>query len=140
MHKLFVDINVILDVAAVRQPHHEASQKILALIENKKAVGYLSALSCPILYYLIRKEIGSEKAADFIRNLLKLFTVVEVNRTILERSLETAVGDFEDGIQIVCAETCRADYVITRDSFDYKKLAIQTLSPAEYLATFQKFS
>ncbi len=136
MHKLFIDINVILDVAAVRHPHHEASQKILTLIENKKAVGYLSAVSCPILYYLIRKEIGTGKAADFIRDILRLFIVVEVNRTILEKSLETTAKDFEDGIQMVCAETCRADYIITRDSSDYKKLAIKALSPAEYLATF----
>ena len=103
---------------------------------NKKAAGFLSALSCPIIYYLVRKDIGSRKGADFIRDLLRLVSVVEVNRAVLEKGLALETHDFEDGIQIACAESCHADYMITRDPSGYKKISIPVLSPAEYLATF----
>ena len=136
MHKLLIDINVILDVALGRQPHVNSSQKILSYIETKKATGYISAISCPTIYYLIQKETNSKKALSYIQDLLKLVSVVEVNKKILERGFELETKDFEDNIQLACAEICRANYIITRNSTDYKNSSIPPISPAEYLATF----
>lgn len=137
MHKLFIDINVILDVAVVRSPYFSASQKILSYIEKGKASGYISALSCAIIYYLVQKETCHKKAVAYIRDLLKLFTIVEVNKKILNRALEIELTDFEDNIQIACAEDCKADYIVTRNFDDYKKSESAFISPAEYLATFE---
>ncbi len=136
MHKLFIDINVILDVALAREPHLKPSQKILSHIENKKAVGYISAISCSTIYYLIQKETNLKKAFSYTRDLLELLSVVEVNKKTLERGFEIEAKDLEDGIQMACAETCQANYIITRDPMDYKSSPIPAISPAEYLATF----
>lgn len=136
MHKLFIDINVILDVTLARVPHLNSSQKILSCIERKKALGYISAISCTTIYYLIQKEKGSKKALSCIRDLLKLLSLVEVNKKIFERGFELEAKDFEDSIQMACAESCQSNYIITRNSSDYKKSPIPTISPAEYLATF----
>jgi len=136
MHKLFIDINVILDAALAREPHLKSSQKILSHIERKKAIGYISAISCATIYYLIQKESDSKKALNYIRDLFELLSVVEVNKKTLERGFELEVKDFEDGIQMACAETCQANYIITRNSMDYKKSPIPALPPVEYLATF----
>jgi predicted nucleic acid-binding protein len=135
MHKLFVDINVILDVALAREPYLKSSQKILSYIERKKAVGYISAISCTTIYYLIQKESDSKKALTYTRNLFELLSVVEVTKKTLERGFALEVKDFEDSVQIACAEACHADYIITRNSTDYKNSPIPAISPAEYLAT-----
>ena len=135
MDKLFVDINVILDVALAREPHLKSSQKILSLIERKKVMGYISAISCATIYYLIQKGSDSKTAVTYIRNLLKLLSVVGVDKKALEKGLELETNDFEDGIQIVCAEACQSDYIITRDASHYKNSPIPAVSPAEYLAT-----
>lgn len=136
MHKLFIDINVILDVALAREPHFKSSQKILSYIERKKAIGYISAISCATIYYLIQKESNPKKALSYTRDLLGLLSVVEVNKQTLEREFELEAKDLEDGIQMACAEICQAKYIITRDPMDYKDSPIPALSPAEYLATF----
>jgi len=136
MHKLFIDINVILDVALAREPHLKSSQKILSHIERKKAIGYISAISCATIYYLIQKESDPKKALSYTRDLLELLSIVEVNKKTLERGFELEAKDFEDGIQMACAETCQANYIITRNPMDYKNSPIPVLSPAEYLATF----
>lgn len=136
MHKLFIDINVILDVVLARLPHFSASQKVLSYIEKGKASGHISALSCAIVYYLLQKETNHKKAVAYIRDLLKLFIVVEVNKKVLTRAFEIELTDFEDSIQIACAEKCKADYIITRNFGDFKKSGIFFISPAEYLATF----
>lgn len=136
MHKLLIDINVILDVALAREPHLVSSQNILSYIERKKTLGYISAISCSTIYYLIQKEDNRKKALSYIQDLLKLLSVVEVNKKTLERGLELEAEDFEDNIQIACAETCQANYIITRNPDDYKNSPVPTISPAEYLATF----
>jgi len=140
MHKLFIDINVILDVALAREPHLKSSQRILSHIERKKAGGYISASSCATIYYLIQKGCDSRKALDYIRSLLELLSVVEVNKKTIERGLELETKDLEDSIQMACAEACQADYIITRDALHYKNSPIPALSPAEYLATFTVLS
>ncbi|MFH1504216.1 MAG: PIN domain-containing protein [Candidatus Omnitrophota bacterium] len=134
MHKLLIDINVILNVALDREPHLTASQKILSHIERKKALGYISAISCTTIYYLIQKENNRKKALSYTRDLLKLLSVVEVNKKTLERGLELETRDFEDSIQMACAESCQANYIITRNLIDFKKSPIPAISPAEYLA------
>jgi len=136
MHKLFVDINIILDIALTREPHLKSSQKILSCIERKNATGYISAISCTTIYYLIQKETTPKRALSYTQDLLKLLSVVEVNKKTLERGFELETKDFEDSIQIACAETCHADYIVTRNPTDYKNSPVPAISPAEYLATF----
>ena len=136
MHKLLVDINVILDVALAREPHLKASQKILSHIERKKAIGYISAISCTTIYYLIQKEKNRKEALSYMQDLLKLLSVVEVNKKTLERGLELEAEDFEDSVQMACAENCQANYIVTRNPGDYKNSPITAISPGEYLATF----
>lgn len=134
MNKLFIDINVILDVALAREPHFILSRKILSHIEKKKALGYFSAISYTTIYYLIQKESSRKNALNYTRDLLKLLSVVEVNKKTLERGLELEAKDFEDSVQLACAESCQANYIITGNTIDFKKSSIPAISPAEYLA------
>ena len=134
VYRLFVDINVILDVAELRTPHYPQSQEVLSIIEKKKARGFISAASYPVLFYLLKKEIGAQDALNYLRRLLKLLTVVAVGRKTLESAMEAAAVDFEDGIQLACAQACRAHYIITRDLSGYDESPIPALSPTEYLA------
>lgn len=137
MHKLLIDINIILDVALEREPHHSASQQLLIHIEKKKAAGYLSAISYPTIYYIVQKGATHKKAIAYIENLLKLVSTVEVNQKILKRSLQIDLKDFEDSIQVACAEACQADYIITRNPEDYKNADFPFMLPAEYLASLK---
>ena len=54
MHKLFVDINVVLDVALERKPHLSASQQVLSQIARKSVTGHCSALSYPFQYLSVK--------------------------------------------------------------------------------------
>jgi predicted nucleic acid-binding protein len=134
--KLLVDVNVILDVASERAPHHEYSQKVLSLIELKKARGFVSASSFPVLYYLLQRDLGAGDAREYLGILIKLLTVVAVDGTVLEKAMNLPCGDYEDAIQIASAQSCRADFIVTRDARGYKDSPIQAITPAEYLGTF----
>ncbi len=95
----------------------------------------IGAISCTTIYYLIQKESAPKKALSYTRNLFELLSVVEVTKKTLERGFALEAKDFEDSVQIACAQACHANYIITRNSTDYKNSPIPAISPAEYLAT-----
>lgn len=126
---------MVLDVAAEREPHREPSQALLSFIERKKAKGFISAASYPVLYYLLQREIGAGDSREFLRVLSELLSIVPVDKAVLERAITMEIEDYEDAIQIACAEDCRADFIVTRDVRGYKKSPVKALTPSEYLAT-----
>lgn len=131
--KLFIDVNIILDVAAERQPHLGASQKILSLIESGKVRGYISAASFPILYYLLEKEIGDDAAREYLEVLSDLLTVVPLGRRELLRAMRIRTNDYEDALQAASAEACGADRIITRDLKGYRGSPVKAVTAVGYL-------
>jgi len=79
--RVFVDSDVILDVALARQPFLEGSRMSLSLLENNIALGFLSANCIANIYYLLRKSGGDSKARVFISKLLKYLTVIPINHS-----------------------------------------------------------
>ena len=135
--RLLVDVNIFMDVAFDREPHAEASMKVLSLIENKQARGIVSAVSYPIFYYFLRKSIGIRQARGYLEDLIQLFDVAPVGEETLLEALESPLEDFEDGIQLACAQKAKADYIVTRNIRHFRKSPIRALAPAEYLALKQ---
>ena len=136
MRRLLIDTNVVLDLALEREEHFAASAALLTGIDQKKAKGFISALSITTIYYFIKKETGHADAADYIRNLIKLFSVVSVDKSILEQALTIDAKDYEDAVQAACALKCKAEYVVTRDREGFKKLSLPSITPAEFLAQY----
>lgn len=133
MLKLFLDTNILLDIAIERKPYSVKSQQILTMIEAGQVEGFVSALTVATMHYLIKKQGSLLLAGRFVKDLMGLVSIVEVNQGVLERALSIPEGDFEDHIQIACAELVRADYIITRDAKHFKKSKITAISPDQFL-------
>ncbi|HOW83328.1 MAG TPA: PIN domain-containing protein [Spirochaetota bacterium] len=67
--RLFIDSDIILDVALSRDPHYMSSSFILSLIELKKIDGFTSAIVISNFYYILRKLDSHKTAVDFIAKL-----------------------------------------------------------------------
>jgi hypothetical protein len=59
---------------------------------------------------------------------------LEINKTILEKSLFSNLSDYEDAVIEISAKEKNIDYIITRNIKDFKKSQIKPLLPEEYLA------
>jgi predicted nucleic acid-binding protein len=132
--KIFVDVNVILDVLADREPWVDDSAAVLSLLESDGLDGVVAAHSITTLYYLTTKHLSRKKATASIVDLLKLVSVAPVTQDILLKALSLGWRDFEDAVQGVCALDAGADYIITRDAGVFDSLSIPPLTPAEFLA------
>lgn len=69
MKKVFIDSDIILDIATGREPFYIDSTAILALIENGYALGVMSSNSITNIYYILRKISSGEK----LRSLLEQY-------------------------------------------------------------------
>ena len=132
--RLFLDLNVVLDVLARRDPWFEHSSAVLSLVENRGAEGHVAAHTITTLHYLLSKHIGRGPAAAAIVDLLALVTVDEVGQETLTRALALGWGDLEDAVQAICALRIGADYLVTRDPRGFADLSLAVVSPSELVA------
>jgi predicted nucleic acid-binding protein len=135
MVKLFVDTNVVLDVLLLREPFFENSTGILTLAETGQVTGYVSALSFPNVFYLLRRSEGERAARKAICGMRDLFTIVPMDAQITNQAIDSDIKDFEDAIQFFSALRVGADSLITRNAKDFPTGDVPIQTPAEFLAT-----
>jgi predicted nucleic acid-binding protein len=133
MKTILIDLNVIIDYLDKRTGHEKALEIIVQCC-LKKAKGYLCAHEITTLSYFLSKNAKTRnKNIKIISGLLKMFEIIEINKTILEKSLFSDLVDYEDAVIEVSAKEKNVDYIITRNIKDFKRSQVKTLLPEEYL-------
>ena len=133
---VFIDSDVILDVALARNPFFPASKMILAMAENNFIIGSISSNCIANIYYILRKLGGDIKAREFISNIVKYISVITINHQSVLKALKSKFSDFEDALQYYSALENQCEYIITRNIEDYKNSKINILLPEEFVKMF----
>jgi hypothetical protein len=69
---------------------------------------------------------------DILTNLLEFLDVIPVDLDVLKKGLRSNHKDFEDAIQIICASSITGiDFIVTRNTKDFKTSNIAVLTPDE---------
>jgi len=135
--KVFIDTDVILDVALARDPFFSASKIILAMAENNIIIGAISSNCVANIYYILRKAGGNSQARKFISTIVKYITVITIDHKNVLEALKSKFSDFEDALQHYSAIEHQCEYIITRNIEDYKNAEIPVLLPEEFIGMFQ---
>ena len=134
MTRALIDVNVVLDVLAEREPFVSDSQAVLQLVEAGAVEGVLAAHSVTTLHYLLSKHLSKAKARRTLEDLLHLLRIVAVDEDRIRHALAMNWADFEDAVQAACAEKAEADYLVTRDKRGFKGSVVRAVTPAELVA------
>ena len=133
MLKVTIDLNVVLDFLNKRESHHEAAQ-ILQIARDKKILAHIAAHEVTTLAYFLDKKSHNRKLSKkIISNLLNFLSVLPINKSILLKSLNSKVTDFEDAVIEISSYENNIDYIITRNLTDFKKSIVKVISPLEFL-------
>ena len=133
MKKVFVDTNILVDLIADRKPFSKFAIEIFSKAEEEKIKIFTSSHSIATTHYLLKKYIDEKNLREIITNLLDFLTVIAVDIDILKKGLRSKNKDFEDAIQIQCASSVeKIDYIVTRNTKDFKESEIIVLSPDEF--------
>jgi len=135
MTKLLIDTNIVIDYLADRAPFADHSEKIIVSCIEGEIKGIITASSVTDIYYVMRKIAGREKTIKMIGVLLEIFDVVKVGKPDLINAIELDMPDFEDALTSICAKRAKADYIVTRNSKDFKYSQVKAITPKEFLQT-----
>jgi predicted nucleic acid-binding protein len=132
MNILF-DTNVVLDVMLDRTPFSEPASHLLSVVERGTLTGFICATTVTTIHYLATKILGKDKAQNQIKNLITLFEIASVNRTVIEDAFKSKFSDFEDSVVYQSACHAGAGAIVTRDPKGFKKSQLPVYSPLELL-------
>ena len=98
-------------------------------IASSQLEGFITASSATDIFYICRKQTQNlEEARQILTITLATLSVCSVDRAILETALKSGMVDFEDAVQIACAQAQQLDAIVTRNPQDFRSTVIPVLS------------
>lgn len=135
---LVLDANIVLDHIDRREPFYELSRKVCLLGIVEAANTYISVNTLTDVYYLLRKDFGSQGAQDMIENNLSFLRLVGITPEDARKALAARWSDFEDCLVARCAEKINADYIVTRNVKDFTASSVEAVTPEELFARLEE--
>lgn len=133
MRRVLYDLNVLLDVLLHREPYVSASAAALDAVPRGEAEGYLAGHAVTTLFYILRRNVGAQKARALVAHLLAKVTVAPTTDAGIRRALVGEFGDFEDAVSSASAEDVGAAVIVTRNAKDFSASAIPAVLPEVFL-------
>ncbi len=134
--RLFLDTNILLDVALKRLGHVESDAVVSTADQGHEF--FLAWHSLSNVFYIVRKSKGRTAAIEFIKDVVTWATVAAVDHDKANKAIALEFADFEDGLQAAAAEACSSDLIITRNTTDFATSPVPVMTPEAFLAKHQK--
>lgn len=131
--KVFVDTNIILDWLGKREPFFKYAQALFRKSEDKEVEILISTMSYITTEYILRKQIGKQKAKQALSGIRTISKVCESGEKEIDLSLVSSMKDFEDSFQYYTALNNSAAIIITRNPKDFTNSVIPIMSAEEYI-------
>lgn len=131
-----MDTNVVIDFLANRQPFAMDVAMLFDLAVNGKARIFIAAVSYNNIYYILRRFMSGNATLKLLKELADITQITDVTANVIRQSLKTDFKDYEDAIQYHCALSIpKLDFIVTRNTKDFKKSELAILTPTEALAS-----
>ncbi len=131
--KALIDTNVLLDHLAHRDGFCQDAAIIFSMVDEGQLTGIVSSLSIVNCAYVLPKHYSGEAVLEQIKTMLRMFTISNVDASVLEQAASLEPYDYEDAVQYLSAMPYHPDMVITRDKKGFNDLDILVMTPAEFV-------
>ena len=113
------------------------SQAVWEAVDEERLRAYLPASAVTDVYYVARRLTDLSRARRAVQVCLDSFEIATVERLVLERAQALSGVDFEDNVQIACAELTGLEAIVTRDADGFLGSPLPVWSPRECLRQLQ---
>ena len=132
--KILIDTNVLLDYLLEREPFFEYAKKVILSCTEGNTKGCIAAHSISNMFFILRKDYNAKERREILSNICMIFDVEGIDKAKLLSGLANEkFSDFEDCLQMECAKSYGAEYIVTRNVSDYSVSDIKAILPNEYL-------
>ena len=134
--RVFLDTNIVLDVLLNRPGLVTDSEAVILRCEVAGDAMFMAWHGVATAYYLIRRGRTEAEAMAELDRLLAWVRVAEATDANLRRARTLGFGDFEDALQVVSAEACAADVLVTRNVVDFARGRVPVMTPAQFVVQY----
>lgn len=129
--KILLDTDCALDLLLDRGKRALEVEKVIGL--SGTLLFAISVTSISNLFY-----IGKVKDRNYFADFLMAFATLGMNRKTIVRALAYGFKDFEDAMQLACAEEAGYHYLLTWNIKDYKqnRSAVKVVTPNQFRKQF----
>ncbi|WP_418790853.1 PIN domain-containing protein [Phosphitispora sp. TUW77] len=132
--RILFDTNIILDILLKREPFFEASYDALKQAAANNTECLVSAAAVTDIFYLLRKGLGdTDKAKEYLERLMQLIIIADVLALDIQTALSDSIPNFEDAVVHAVAARNKVDYILTRNTKDFKDAAVPVITPQNFL-------
>lgn len=132
---IFLDTDILIDVALDRHPFAASAGDLLDALEKRPGSAYIAWHSLSNFYYMVKPAKGGSSTKDFIRELLRFVQIAPTNTKDVLYALRLPLSDFEDALQCAAAIASGADFIASRNLKDYRHSPVPVRSPDAVLKT-----
>lgn len=134
MKQVLFDSDVLIDVLAQRQPFVTASAQALNRVTQPEVQGFVSGHAVTNIFYILRRQVGSETARELVSRLLQHLQVASVTDEVIRAALKSSIADFEDAVTSEAANAAGVEVIVTRNTPDFATSAIPAVLPEVFVS------
>lgn len=132
---VFLDIEIVLDLAISSRKGHRAAIELLDAVENDSLRASVCATDLPRISSELEGFMGADDALLYMQALVEALDVATVDEAVCKQALALGEGSFTTRVLQVCAEKANADYVITSNPAAFKKSNIKAIDATKFIQT-----
>lgn len=126
--RIFLDANILVSVLNKEYPLYSYSARIVSLADHKGFEVFTSPICLAIAFYFAEKK-NKKTAREKIRLLSENLSVAGISETTVRKAAgNSAIHDFEDGLEYYAALESKCDCIVTEDQKDFYFSAIEVIS------------
>lgn len=138
---VYLDVNVVLDFLLGNREYSLEVAQVLSLLNANENEVYTGPNSIIMAFFYLRKQQDAQSAKN-VKHTLALFRkkvrCVTVEGTDIDKALTmSSPKDLEDGFQIVLAEKCGAEILITNDRKGFRDAPMRVMNSRAFLANWE---
>jgi predicted nucleic acid-binding protein len=131
--KVFVDIDISLDLLTNRQPFYQSAALLFTMADKGNVKIFVSSLTFSNLHYVLRSDNNIAESRRLLNNFRILVNVLPVDEKIIDLALQSVFKDFEDAIQYYTATQNNIPLLLTRNLKDYSASAIPVMTAEDFV-------
>jgi len=128
--RVLVDTNILLDVILAREPWASQAKAMFVAHDAGRLQVCIPASALTDIYYITRKQAGRDRAKQAVEECVRRYHTLTVDRAVVAVALTFPGADFEDNVQIACAQAERLDYIVTRNPGDFLHSPVNVIEPS----------
>lgn len=136
---LFLDTDIIIDLALDRKPFSDYATKLIDGAENCRFDSYIAWHSVSNFYYIVSAKRKKQFAIQFVEDLLRFVNVASTSTKDVLYATGLPFSDFEDSLQVAAAKACNAEIIVTRNVKHYKVSPIPVTTPTAFIKNNKHF-